>query len=625
MFFQRNPSDYLARKKEKEEEEQKEKSRFPRRSKSSADKDYVAKRRSYVIEKDDSDTKDKKSKRGSYTFDHSFDTEPKTRQDRTQRRSLKSFESQIPKPVKSDSPVKNESIKKTRAPLPPSKGSGSASSPERSVSSPERPKSPAPQPPTVKSPRQQRQESPPPALVESQPAIDKLKETPDTETQFSSPVDSTRDSVPVQQSTAQSQEQVEPKLNSPTYSPRESQHDIVDSQSVSLVSSPRESQPTFSRQSQQPDSPKRDSVDSHEKQSQIPIYGKPDRPPRKKNIAPQPSISDVIQTSEEISDQVDNSEIISKNNDVCDRVVIDDNQVTLQEEFVLQQSATVESGTFTFKQVEIINPEEIQSSSDKNTDLREEDSPLFVNETQSEKNIKGILKRKNQDKTEPSISDIEVLENHSVEKIANNSQENIISNNLIDDDLDEREIIITHSEKSLPDTVSLTSLTSIESVPPPLPDTIPPFLPEIPPPTPVLSRKIEVRQPDIPIEQKSSTVVMENAEVEEEIVQIQSSAQVQNEPPTSREGVISPHSQKVADLRAEFFGMSKSPPPVVSIEEPETTGMDVYLNDLKLEAKTKEFEEEDSDISVSEEEEDYDKVEFKAIFIPGMRSNLFLS
>jgi hypothetical protein len=47
--------------------------------------------------------------------------------------------------------------------------------------------------------------------------------------------------------------------------------------------------------------------------------------------------------------------------------------------------------------------------------------------------------------------------------------------------------------------------------------------------------------------------------------------------------------------------------------------MDVYLNDLKLEAKTKEFEEENSDISDSEKEDDYDKVEFKAIFIPGMR------
>jgi hypothetical protein len=64
-------------------------------------------------------------------------------------------------------------------------------------------------------------------------------------------------------------------------------------------------------------------------------------------------------------------------------------------------------------------------------------------------------------------------------KIANNSQENNISNNLIDDDLDKRDIIITHSEKTLPDTISLTSLTSIESEPPPLPDTIPPFLPEI--------------------------------------------------------------------------------------------------------------------------------------------------
>jgi hypothetical protein len=56
--------------------------RFQRRSKSSADKDYVAKRRSYVIDKDDSDTKDRGSKKGSYTLDHSVDTEPKYRQDR---------------------------------------------------------------------------------------------------------------------------------------------------------------------------------------------------------------------------------------------------------------------------------------------------------------------------------------------------------------------------------------------------------------------------------------------------------------------------------------------------------------------------------------------------------------
>jgi hypothetical protein len=82
----------------------------------------------------------------------------------------------IPKPVKSDSLEKNEFLKKTRAPLPP-------------VSSPQRPKLPAPQLPTVISPRQQQQESPPPRVesppVESQPAIDQLKETPDTKTQFS--------------------------------------------------------------------------------------------------------------------------------------------------------------------------------------------------------------------------------------------------------------------------------------------------------------------------------------------------------------------------------------------------------------------------------------------------------
>ena len=522
MFFQRNPSDYLARKKEKEEEEQKEKSRSQRRSTGSADNDSGAKRRSYVIDKDDSDTKDRGSKKGSYTLDHSVDTEPKKyRQDRKPRESYKSL-------------AKNEFLKKTRGPLP-----------LPPVSSPERLKFQAPQPPTVKSPRLQRQESPPPT-----------------------------DKSPRQQ-----RQEAPPTVKSPRQQRQESP--------------PVESQPAIDQLKETPDT---------KTQSQ-----------RKKNIAPQPSIPNVIQTSKEISDQVDNSEIISKNNEVCDHV-IDDNQVTLQEEIVSQQSDIVESGTFTFKQVEIINP---QSSSDKNTDQREEDSPLFVNETQGEKNIKGILKRKNQDKTEPSISNIEVLENHCVKKIANNSQENNISNNLIENDLDERDIIITHSEKTLPDTISLTSLTSIESEPPPLPDTIPPLLPDICPPTPVLSRKIEVHQPDIQIEKKSSTVTMENAKVEKEIVQIQSSAQVQNEPPTSREGVISPHSQKVADLRAEFFGMSKSPPPVISAE---TTGMDVYLNDLKLEAKTKEFEEEDSDISDSEEEDDYDKVGFKAIFIPGMRS-----
>jgi hypothetical protein len=551
LFFQRNPSDYLARKKEKEEEEQKEKSRSQRRSTGSADNDSGAKRRSYVIDKDDSDTKDRGSKKGSYTLDHSVDTEPKKyRQDRKPRESYKSL-------------AKNEFLKKTRGPLP-----------LPPVSSPERLKFQAPQPPTVKSPRQQRQESPPPTVKSPR---QQRQEAPPT----------------VKSPRQQRQESPPPTVKSPRQQRQEAPPTVKSPRQQRQESPPVESQPAIDQLKETPDT---------KTQSQ-----------RKKNIAPQPSIPNVIQTSKEISDQVDNSEIISKNNEVCDHV-IDDNQVTLQEEIVSQQSDIVESGTFTFKQVEIINP---QSSSDKNTDQREEDSPLFVNETQGEKNIKGILKRKNQDKTEPSISNIEVLENHCVKKIANNSQENNISNNLIENDLDERDIIITHSEKTLPDTISLTSLTSIESEPPPLPDTIPPLLPDICPPTPVLSRKIEVHQPDIQIEKKSSTVTMENAKVEKEIVQIQSSAQVQNEPPTSREGVISPHSQKVADLRAEFFGMSKSPPPVISAE---TTGMDVYLNDLKLEAKTKEFEEEDSDISDSEEEDDYDKVGFKAIFIPGMRS-----
>ncbi|XP_063413108.1 uncharacterized protein LOC134695672 isoform X3 [Mytilus trossulus] len=551
----RNPSDYLARKKEKEEEEQKEKSRFARRTKSSTDKDYVAKRRSYVIEKDDSDFKERKSKRGSYTFDHSFDPEIKTKIEKPQRRSLKSAESHIPKPV-----TKSESLKKTRAPQPPGKNQTS-----------ERPKSPAPQPPAV-------------------------NETQQVIKQYPDPVNST---------------QVEPlvesavKTESPISTPRESK--IEHTHIVPQVNSPRETQPDILNK---PSESSREPVISAETTSKtLSAPGKPNRPPRKKKeVAPQPTVpvktevKNTDKVSEDILDNTKVSEIVSDQGDniSSENKERHNNQISQQEEKIVEEeSLIVESGTYSFRQVQIVNPDTVSTelgTTDRNSDSKKVEYFEVVSDTQNDKNIKGILKKEKV--IESSKPDIVVRENYSGE---NTSQGNFITDNLVDFNEGYGDIIVTQSEKSLPDhladTISLTSLTSLESVPPPLPDSTPPFLPDIPPPTPVLSRKIEVRKPDITFEQDTNLAMMETAEVEEEMVEIQSSSQVESEAPSTRDEVISPHSQKVAELRDDFFGISKSPPPAEAL-----TDMDVYLNDLQLEAKTKELEEVDSDLSETEEE-----------------------
>ncbi|XP_052100516.1 uncharacterized protein LOC127734587 isoform X3 [Mytilus californianus] len=576
----RNPSDYLARKKEKEEEEQKEKSRFARRSKSSTDKDYVAKRRSYVIEKDDSDFKERKSKRGSYTFDHSYDTETKTKVEKPQRRSLKSAESHIPKPV-----TKSESLKKTRAPQPPSTNQTS-----------ERPKSPAPQPPAVNETQQETKKSP--ESVKSA-SIEPLIELP-------------------------------VKSESPISTPRESQ--VEDTHIISQVNSPRETQSETLNKHDQSSALSREPLISVETTSKTGAPGKPNRPPRKKKeVAPQPTVpvktiqvtddlnTNKIQVSEDILDKTKVSEIVSDQGDNISsedkeaRLQIHNNQISQQEEKIVEEeSYIVESGTYTFRQVQIVNPDVVStelSTADKNSDFKKVENFEVVSDTQNDKNIKGILKKKEK-VIESTKADIIVKESYTG---VNTSQGNYMTDDLVD--FNEGYGDITQSEKSLPDhladTISLTSLTSLESVPPPLPDSTPPFLPDIPPPTPVLSRKIEVRKPDIQFEQNTNLAMMEAVEVEEEIMEIQSSSQVQSEAPSTRDEVISPHSQKVAELRDDFFGISKSPPPA---EATALTDMDVYLNDLQLEAKTKELEVEvDSDLSDTEE----DKIGFEAIFTPG--------
>lgn len=520
FYFQRNPSDYLARKKEKEEEEQKEKSRFARRSKSSADKDYVAKRRSYVTERDESDIKERKSKRGSYTFDHTYDSVPK-RTEKSQRRSLNLTDSHIPKPVKSDSILKTESLKKTRAPLPPGKVQANST---------EKLKSSAPQPPTVK----QKEKFQEPQVVDNHI--------------------------------------IEPETVPPVNTQREIE--IKPQKEEEKVTAPSETGPV-----------------------------KPSRPPRKKKEAPkQPSLdekqSDLVRDTSNTTENLV-SDTPEKREVILDQVLSDEkiDQVTLQEEFVVEQSDHVESGTYTFRQVQIVNPEELQVSG--NT------------EDISDKNIKGIIKKSNRDTS--SESDNPSFESANIE-VKDNSQGDVFDAGI------ESEYIINKPGKSLPDniadTISLTSLTSVESAAPPLPESIPPVLPDIPPPTPVLSRKIEVKNPHIEIEEKTQPTMMEDTEVEEEIIQIQSSSKVQSEAPSTREEVVSPHSQKVAEMRDQFFGVNKSPPPVISAEEtvPTKTAMDVYLNDLQLEAKTKELEEAASDSDVSDSE---DKFDFQAVFIPG--------
>lgn len=151
MSLQRNPSDYLARKKAKEEEEQ-EKSK-PKRSKSSIDSEYAVKRRSWIDRRkdlNDATTQEIRSKRLSLNLDHKTDSgvsPRKTPPDRPQRLPVRLSDSQIPvatdrsrrdlnpadvsesaeskvpvrTPRRATSPTTSpsRSTKKTRAPPPP--------------------------------------------------------------------------------------------------------------------------------------------------------------------------------------------------------------------------------------------------------------------------------------------------------------------------------------------------------------------------------------------------------------------------------------------------------------------------------------------------------------------------
>ena len=133
----------MARKREKEEEEQREKNKYPRRSKSTADKDYAAKRRSYVIDRksDESDAaaREKRLNRRSLNLDHKPPPErpqqPASRvtdgQSKEQRRKERPLSVEVnagtkPTTSPSTSPTRLSSTKKTRAPPPPCSPTGSS-------------------------------------------------------------------------------------------------------------------------------------------------------------------------------------------------------------------------------------------------------------------------------------------------------------------------------------------------------------------------------------------------------------------------------------------------------------------------------------------------------------------
>ncbi|KAK3089918.1 hypothetical protein FSP39_007645 [Pinctada imbricata] len=167
----RNPSDYLARKKEKEEEEQKDKSKFPRRSKSSADKDYVPKRRSYISDRKngESELSEKRLNRRSLNLEQNkvpdrpvrvSDSQIGTRDQRRRERPL-STEVKVETNSKtstspSTSPTRFSS-KKARAPPPPispSGGENAGSKTKSNVTSPGREsRIPVPQSPSKDSPK----------------------------------------------------------------------------------------------------------------------------------------------------------------------------------------------------------------------------------------------------------------------------------------------------------------------------------------------------------------------------------------------------------------------------------------------------------------------------------------
>ena len=204
LYFQRNPDDYLARRKAQEEEERLEKSKYPRRYQKSegGDKD-VTKRRSYYVPRPDDEAqrvaREYRQKRRSLNFDKRSDSSDKSTSSvpaGVQKEDLKSTE-YTDKPLEistdsADSGFNPESASSPRAVSPEILGGPRS---PRSAVSPPRPSTKrkvAPPPPCSKRPAPTPQSAPaylttsissdntskPTASVETKPSVQESKPSP---------------------------------------------------------------------------------------------------------------------------------------------------------------------------------------------------------------------------------------------------------------------------------------------------------------------------------------------------------------------------------------------------------------------------------------------------------------
>ena len=478
MSFQRNPSDYLARK--KEEEEQQEKGKVARRSKSSAESYDVTKRRSYTDRRKEETLSELKAKRRSANFEFTSQTvkeraipsprrpapeRPKQLPVRTnsteaeipkapeRRRSRKAESeesaspSKLPKPVSPTSPtsesqVQPTSVSPTRSAVSPKRLS--AVSPTRSTKKIRAPDPPAQSPSTEKPP------SAKPCVSSPERSAGDEIPVQYTTTVISLPVETVEQKVTVPE--ASKLEEISPiNVPEPFKAEEDSTVNVPEPSTSEKVSAVNVPDPSTSEKVSAVNVP---DPSTSEKVSAVETSVSPSRPPRKKRTTSSTSSDPTSPRPAGVSGKIDLKVKVSNGE--------------IQEDIVTPVQKSVEQSVNSLNNCTSI------------LGLKEEhrDSGGHVNSYKYQEPDPVVIVRASpvHIQTKPTVANGDIPYRSVV-----NVQSLPDSKYLNEHECDEDEIIgITVNKKNFvpPDSVSLTSFQSeTDSLPPELPCSPPPCLP----------------------------------------------------------------------------------------------------------------------------------------------------
>ncbi|XP_069126174.1 titin homolog isoform X2 [Argopecten irradians] len=614
----RNPSDYLARKKAKEEEEL-EKAK-PKRSKSSVDSEYAVKRRSWVDRRkdpNDAHAQEIRSKRRSLNLDSKADgglSPRKTAPDRPSR-SPKS-DSHIPvadrSPRNLNSSVVSQKSELSAPARSPRRATSPTTSPTRSTKktrAPAPPVSPAvspvptePQP--VRSPRKSKQE-----VVTAKETKEKPQEvilSEKVKQEENSPVKETKEIVHEKATPSRP-----PRKKRPSSSVSPDRAISVPSADVSSKSCDIKTERTAVSFSPEPEViPDAPLVNGEVTYTQISVDTNREDSSENEPV----SVSSIVKsfngqaspadrnqnsTNHVITASSANQDIPSSNGHLSSSEIVEEQIVQVQksksesvpqfkseifDDSIVDEEVELTLKTFSQKPPDVVSLAESVHSTHSGTST-ESFAPTLPSSPPPLLPLGGIPKK---------LASAESVEEEVLEVVASPVVEYkpIINEEILECDPVEEEVIavtkVTKKE-TLPEVIEVTRVTKTET----------------------LLDVIEVTK-------------VSQVETVPEVIEITKIADKETNPVVQRE-VTSPV-QSVSELRAEFFGLKKTPGPVMSEEivfeedPPQTNGhvdrMDVYINDLKNEVSLKEADMRDEESDLSEADEHQDG-HFKATFTPG--------